>query len=50
MDSPEARVKIAIAESERLKECLNSLPAEAWNKPSACDRWDVVVTESYVPE
>ena len=41
MDSPEQRVKIAIAESERLKEYLSSLPAEAWNNPSACDRWEV---------
>jgi len=41
MDSPEQRVKIAIAESERLKEYLSSLPAEAWNKPSDCDRWEV---------
>ncbi len=41
MDSPEERVKIAIAESERLKEHLSSLPPEAWNKPSACDGWEV---------
>ena len=41
MDSPEERVKIAIRESERLKEYLSSLPAEAWNKPSACDLWEV---------
>ena len=41
MDSPEQRVKIAIAESERLKEYLSFLPSEAWNKPSACDRWEV---------
>ncbi len=41
MDSPEERVKIAISESARLKEYLSSLPPEAWNKPSACDLWEV---------
>ena len=41
MDSPQERVKIAAVESERLKEYLISLPSEAWNRPSACDRWDV---------
>ena len=41
MDSPEQRVKIAITESERLKEYLRSLPADAWAHPSACDRWTV---------
>ena len=56
MDSPEQRVKIAVGESERLEEYLSSLPPEAWNKPSACDLWevrDVVahlawVAESYI--
>lgn len=41
MDSPEDRVKVAIAESERLKQYLSTLPPEAWSKPSACDRWEV---------
>jgi uncharacterized protein (TIGR03083 family) len=41
MDSPEERVKIVIAESECLKQYLNTLPPEAWTKPSACDRWEV---------
>ena len=41
MDSPEERVKIGIRESARLKEYLSSLPSEAWNKPSACDLWEV---------
>ena len=41
MDSPEERVKIATAELEWLKEYLGSLPSEAWNKPSACDHWEV---------
>ena len=41
MDPPEERVQIAIGETERLKEYLNSLPPEAWSKPTACDRWEV---------
>ena len=41
MASPEERVKIAITESERLKQYLSSLSPEAWSKPSACDRWEV---------
>ncbi len=41
MASPEERVKIAIAESERLKQYLSTLPPEAWNKPSACEQWEV---------
>lgn len=41
MNSPEERVKIAIAESDRLKVFLRSLPPEWWSKPSACDLWDV---------
>ena len=35
------RAKIAIAESERLKQYLGSLLPEAWSKPSVCDRWEV---------
>ena len=53
MDAPEGRVKIGIAESERLKEYLGSLSAEAWNRPSACDRWemrDVVAHLAWVAE
>jgi len=41
MDSPQERVKIAIAESAQLKAYLRSLPPEAWNQPSACDYWEV---------
>jgi uncharacterized protein (TIGR03083 family) len=41
MDSPQKRVKVAIAESTRLKAYLHSLPPEAWNQSSACDRWEV---------
>ena len=41
METLEDRVRIAASESARLKKYLGSLPAEAWNKPSACDRWSV---------
>ncbi|MFQ6026461.1 MAG: maleylpyruvate isomerase family mycothiol-dependent enzyme [Dehalococcoidia bacterium] len=41
MYTPEERVSIAKAESERLKSYLAELPAEAWTKPSACERWEV---------
>ena len=41
MDSPDQRVKIAIAESERLRKYLAALPPHAWTKHSACDGWDV---------
>lgn len=41
MDSPEQRVKIAIAESERLRKYLAALPPHAWTKHSACDGWEV---------
>src|SRR4030095_13043670 len=40
MDAPEERVRLVLAESERLKQYLHSLPPEAWRKPSACDRWE----------
>ena|SRR6266849_6171124 len=56
MDSPQERVKIAVAESARFKAYLRSLPPEAWHQPCACDGWavrDVVahlawVAESYI--
>ena len=41
MDAPEERVRLVLAESERLKQYLHSLPPEAWRTPSACDRWEV---------
>lgn len=41
MYTPEERVAIAQGESARLKDYLAGLPAEAWTKPSACDRWEV---------
>ena len=55
MDSYEERVKHLQSVSRGLREYLNSLPHEAWSRPSACHRWrvdDVVahlvaVAESY---
>jgi len=41
MDSLEERVRLVLAESERLKQYMHSLPPEAWRTPSACDRWEV---------
>ena len=41
MDAPEEQVELVRAESERLKQYLSSLPPNAWNEPSACDRWQV---------
>jgi uncharacterized protein (TIGR03083 family) len=41
MDAPEERVRLVLAESERLKHYLHSLPPEAWSTPSACDCWEV---------
>lgn len=56
MGTPQKRVKIAVAESARLKEYLSSLSPAAWNQPNACGSWavrDVVahlawVAESYI--
>lgn len=47
------RVKLIHSESEWLKEYLNSLPPDAWGRPSACDRWtvaDVVAHLTWVAE
>ena len=41
MDSMQDQVKLVHAESERLKEYLNTLPPEAWSRPSACEHWEV---------
>jgi uncharacterized protein (TIGR03083 family) len=35
------RVKVLEAESARLTQYLQALPAEAWTKPSACTQWQV---------
>lgn len=41
MWSPEERLNLLRAETERLEQYLQGLPAEAWQRPSACDRWTV---------
>ena len=41
MVTPEERVNVLQAEAETLKTYLSSLPAEAWNEPSACEGWTV---------
>ena len=41
MATPEQRVNILQAEAESFKTYLSSLPAEAWNQPSACEGWTV---------
>ena len=41
MNSPEGRVRLALSESERLKEYVSGLSEDAWSRPTACDRWDV---------
>lgn len=41
MASPKERVKLLQQESGRLKQYLNVLPPEAWNRPSACAGWEV---------
>ena len=41
MVTPEQRVNILQAEAESFKTYLSSLPAEAWNQPSACEGWTV---------
>lgn len=41
MTSPEEGLKILFAETKRLEQYLSSLPPEAWQRPSACDRWTV---------
>ena len=53
MDTPQERVKIAVAESARLKDYLHSLPPEAWSRPCACHDWtvqDVVAHMAWVAE
>src|SRR2546421_7046269 len=41
METPETRVKLVQAESERLGQYLHFLPPDAWSGPSACHRWAV---------
>ena len=41
MVTPEQRVVVLQAEVEAFKTYLSSLPAEAWNQPSACVGWTV---------
>ncbi len=41
MVTPEQRVIVLRAEAESFKTYLSSLPAEAWNRPSACEGWTV---------
>ena len=41
MVTPEQRVVVLRAEVEAFKTYLSSLPAEAWNQPSACGGWTV---------
>ena len=41
MDSPEVRVQLALAESQRLGQYIDRLPADAWSQPTACKRWDI---------
>ena len=41
METPDTRVELMQAESERLGQYLHSLPPDAWGRPSACQRWAV---------
>ena len=39
MDTPESRLKVLQSESQLLTNYLDNLASEAWDRPSACDRW-----------
>ena len=39
MNTHEERVKVLQSESERLRQYLGGLLADAWTKQSACDLW-----------
>ncbi len=41
MATPQQRVNVLQAEAETFKTYLSSLPAEAWDRPSACAGWTV---------
>ncbi len=38
---PEERMRILLAETQRLEQFLTALPEEAWTHPSACSEWCV---------
>ena len=40
MDEP-TLVRVIQSESQRLSQHLHTLPSDVWQKPSACDRWEV---------
>jgi len=41
MDTPENLVQLIHSESEWLTQYLQTLPPEAWRRPSACELWEV---------
>ncbi len=41
MDTPEHLVEVLQVETERLTQYLQTLPPDAWSRPSACDLWEV---------
>jgi uncharacterized protein (TIGR03083 family) len=41
MDTPEHLVKALQGETERLTHYLQTLPPDAWSRPSACEHWEV---------
>lgn len=41
MDTFAQRVKVLQDESERIKQYLHALPADAWERPSLCTQWQV---------
>jgi uncharacterized protein (TIGR03083 family) len=41
LESFEERAKLYKSESERFQDYLKNLPADEWNKQSACDEWSV---------
>ena len=49
MVTPEQRVIVLQAEVEAFKTYLSSLPAEAWNQPSACEGWTVADVVAHLP-
>ncbi len=41
MYSPEKNLAVALKESKFLKQYINDLPSDAWDRQSACDLWTV---------